>query len=92
MTEKLHERFVDLAMFFCKSLELGSAYRTKRGIAHLRTGSRPMVGPQSNSFSRAAFVTALRHRRSIALLRDRWIWFGLLARVSRWGGVAGFRY
>ena len=25
MSENLHERFVDLGMFFCKSLELGSA-------------------------------------------------------------------
>src|SRR6516162_7616620 len=35
-SEKLHERFVDLVMFFRKSLELGSAYRTKCGIAHRR--------------------------------------------------------
>src|SRR5262249_14506815 len=34
--EKLHERFVDLGMFCCKSLELRSAYRTKCGIAHRR--------------------------------------------------------
>src|SRR6516165_6204737 len=36
MSEKRHERFVDLGMFFCKILELGSAYRTKCGIAHCR--------------------------------------------------------
>src|SRR6516164_5195068 len=33
-SEKLHERFVDLGIFLCKSLEFGSAYRTKCGIAH----------------------------------------------------------
>ena len=43
-----------------------------------------MVGPQSNSFSGAAFVTALRdHRRFIALLRDR----GSCLSCSKFNGI-----
>src|SRR6516162_10074549 len=40
MSENLPERFVDPGMFFCKSLELGSAYRTKCGIVHRHHGCR----------------------------------------------------